>query len=95
MLLEPLLQGDRTLAEPLLHETALRYLADATVQDESLDPNIRTELGWTPQVPFEQGLAETTRWYAENREWWEPLRDRAPVVEDAGVERRGLRRCSD
>jgi hypothetical protein len=44
MLLEPLLQGDRTLTEPLLHETALRYLADATVQDESLDPNIRTEL---------------------------------------------------
>jgi hypothetical protein len=44
VLLEPLLQGDRTLAEPLLHETALRYLADATVQDESLDGNIRTEL---------------------------------------------------
>lgn len=44
MLLEPLLQGDRALAEPLLHETALRYLADATVQDDSLDQNIRTEL---------------------------------------------------
>lgn len=44
MLLEPLLQGDRTLTEPARHETALRYLADATVQDDSLDPNIRTEL---------------------------------------------------
>jgi dTDP-glucose 4,6-dehydratase len=21
------------------------------------------------------------RWYAANRAWWEPLRDRAPVVE--------------
>jgi len=44
ILLEPLLQGDRTLADQVLHETALRYLADATVQDESLDNNIRTEL---------------------------------------------------
>jgi hypothetical protein len=44
VLLEPLLQGDRTLAEEVLHETALRYLADATVQDQSLDENIRTEL---------------------------------------------------
>ena len=26
-------------------------------------------------------LAETVRWYAAHRPWWEPLRDRAPVVE--------------
>jgi len=32
-------------------------------------------------VPFEKGLADTVGWYAENRAWWEPLRDRAPVVE--------------
>jgi hypothetical protein len=44
VLLEPLLQGDRSLGEDVLHETALRYLADATVQDESLDSNIRNEL---------------------------------------------------
>jgi len=43
-LLEPLVQGDRALAEPLLHETALRYLADATIQDQTLDENIRAEL---------------------------------------------------
>jgi len=43
-LLEPLLQGDRNLAEPLLHETALRYLADATIQDLTLDENIRKDL---------------------------------------------------
>ena len=44
ILLEPLVQGDRTLADQVLHETALRYLADATVQDETLDGNLRTEL---------------------------------------------------
>ena len=45
ILLEPLVQGDRNLAEPLLNETALRYLADATIQDEAtLDAPIRVEL---------------------------------------------------
>jgi dTDP-glucose 4,6-dehydratase len=42
---------------------------------------IRRELGWEPQIPFDRGLAETVRWYAQHRDWWEPLRERAPVVE--------------
>jgi dTDP-glucose 4,6-dehydratase len=50
-----------------------RYLLDCS--------KIRTELGWEPTVSFEEGLAETVRWYADNRAWWEPLRDRASVVE--------------
>ena len=50
-----------------------RYLLDCS--------KITAELGWKPTVPFEQGLADTVRWYADNRAWWEPLRDRAPVVE--------------
>jgi len=44
---------------------------------------IRRELGWEPQIPFDRGLAETVQWYAQNRDWWEPLRERAPVVEGA------------
>jgi dTDP-glucose 4,6-dehydratase len=52
-----------------------RYLLDAT--------KIASELGWRPQHPFRDGLAETVRWYAENRSWWEPLRARAPVEETA------------
>jgi dTDP-glucose 4,6-dehydratase len=42
---------------------------------------IRRELGWEPGIPFDRGLAETVGWYAEHRDWWEPLRERAPVVE--------------
>ncbi|PYC63447.1 dTDP-glucose 4,6-dehydratase [Micromonospora arborensis] len=38
----------------------------------------RGELGYAPRIPFEQGLAETARWYRENRAWWEPLKA-APV----------------
>jgi dTDP-glucose 4,6-dehydratase len=43
---------------------------------------IRSELGWQPEVGFDQGLAETVGWYAANRSWWEPLLERAPVNED-------------
>jgi dTDP-glucose 4,6-dehydratase len=52
-----------------------RYILDWT--------KIRRELGWEPQIPFDRGLAETVQWYAQNRDWWEPLRERAPVVEGA------------
>jgi dTDP-glucose 4,6-dehydratase len=50
-----------------------RYLLDSS--------RIRRELGWQPAIEFAEGLAATVAWYAENRAWWEPLRDRAPVVE--------------
>jgi dTDP-glucose 4,6-dehydratase len=50
-----------------------RYLLDSG--------KIARELGWTPLVTFAEGLPATVRWYADHRSWWEPLRDRAPVVE--------------
>ncbi len=52
-----------------------RYLLDAS--------RLRDELGWVPQRTFDEGLAETVAWYRDNRAWWEPLRDRAPVAEDS------------
>ncbi|MCL4443068.1 MAG: dTDP-glucose 4,6-dehydratase [Actinobacteria bacterium] len=44
---------------------------------------IREQLGWEPTISFEEGMAETVRWYRENRAWWEPLKKRAPVVEES------------
>ncbi len=52
-----------------------RYLLDSR--------KIRQELGWVPEREFEGGLEETIRWYEAHREWWEPLRERAPVEETA------------
>jgi dTDP-glucose 4,6-dehydratase len=31
------------------------------------------ELGYTPRIRFDSGLADTVRWYRDNRSWWEPL----------------------
>jgi dTDP-glucose 4,6-dehydratase len=50
-----------------------RYLLDSV--------KLREQLGWRDEIPFEEGLAETVRWYEANRAWWEPLKERAPVVE--------------
>ncbi len=34
------------------------------------DARPRRELGWEPAHTFEEGCAETVRWYVENRAWW-------------------------
>jgi dTDP-glucose 4,6-dehydratase len=48
-----------------------RYSVDVT--------KARTELGYHPKVAFTQGLADTIRWYADNRSWWQPNK-RAQLV---------------
>jgi len=41
----------------------------------SLDiSKISAELGYHPSISLERGLAETVRWYQDNRSWWEPLK---------------------
>lgn len=35
---------------------------------------IKAELGWTPSVPFEDGLKQTLEWYQENQSWWESIK---------------------
>jgi dTDP-glucose 4,6-dehydratase len=47
----------------------LRYSVDIT--------KIAEELGYSPQVPFEQGLAQTIAWYRDNESWWRPLKQGA------------------
>ena len=39
----------------------LRYAIDST--------KLREELGWTPEVDFEEGIERTVRWYLHNEEW--------------------------
>lgn len=36
---------------------------------------IHGELGYRPSVDFDEGLADTVRWYRDNRCWWEPLKN--------------------
>lgn len=34
---------------------------------------LASQLGWQPQVSFDQGMDETINWYLDHRYWWEPL----------------------
>jgi dTDP-glucose 4,6-dehydratase len=40
----------------------------------ALDGSRLASLGWRAAVPFDEGLPQTVRWYAEHRAWWEPIK---------------------
>ncbi|MGQ0574683.1 MAG: dTDP-glucose 4,6-dehydratase [Pseudonocardia sp.] len=75
---------NRDLTGLLLHavgadESMIRPVPDRPGHDHrySVDhTKITNELGYTPAVPFTQGLADTVAWYRDHRDWWEPLKAR-------------------
>ena len=61
-------------------ESSIEYVEDRKGHDlrYSVDwTKINRELGYEPQVKFEDGLRDTIEWYRNNRAWWEPLKKRA------------------
>ncbi len=57
--------------------SVVRPVADRKGHDRrySVDiAKISAELGYVPQVPFAQGLADTIAWYRDHRDWWQPLK---------------------
>jgi dTDP-glucose 4,6-dehydratase len=57
--------------------TLIKHVTDRPGHDRryAIDcAKIERELGWTPQVTFAQGLAETIEWYRGNREWVATIR---------------------
>ena len=60
-------------------ETPIEYVEDRKGHDlrYSVDwSKSKNELGYEPQVTFEQGLAQTIQWYRDNESWWKPLKAR-------------------
>lgn len=45
----------------------IRYAIDAS--------KIEKELGWKPIETFETGLRKTVKWYLDNQEWWQNIRN--------------------
>ncbi|HPN96530.1 MAG TPA: dTDP-glucose 4,6-dehydratase [Candidatus Moranbacteria bacterium] len=43
-----------------------RYAMDTT--------KIKNELGWQPEVSFEEGLKKTVEWYKNNESWWKNVK---------------------
>jgi dTDP-glucose 4,6-dehydratase len=60
-------------------ESSIEYVEDRKGHDlrYSVDwTKINRELGYEPQVKFEDGLRETIQWYRDNEVWWKPLKNR-------------------
>jgi dTDP-glucose 4,6-dehydratase len=72
------------LTEKILHafgkgSESIEYVEDRKGHDlrYSVDwTRINRELGYEPQVKFEDGLKDTIQWYRDNEAWWKPLKNR-------------------
>jgi dTDP-glucose 4,6-dehydratase len=54
----------------------IRFVPDRPGHDHryAIDANkIQRELGWEPQVSFDEGIRRTVNWYLTRRDWWEPI----------------------
>ena len=66
----------RTLQEetgdPDINDSLITYVKDRPGHDRryAIDSSrIQQELGWRPEVPFEQGIRSTIRWYLDHKDW--------------------------
>ena len=60
--------------DPSINNSLIRHITDRLGHDRryAIDPEkITRELGWTPAVPFEEGMERTIDWYLDNRAWLE------------------------
>ena len=58
-------------------ESMIEYVQDRKGHDKryAIDfSKIKNELGWEPEVTFEQGIAETIKWFRENESWWKNIK---------------------
>jgi dTDP-glucose 4,6-dehydratase len=61
-------------------KSSIEFVGDRKGHDlrYSIDwQKINSELGYAPQVKFEDGLNETIKWYQKNHAWWKPLKQNA------------------
>lgn len=59
-------------------EELIRFVTDRPGHDYryAVDPSKAESLGWVRQYRFEDGLAETVRWYVENESWWRKVKEK-------------------
>ena len=54
----------------------IRFVQDRPGHDRrySIDCSRLRALGWTPKVPFEEGLKQTVEWYRTHEGWWRKIK---------------------
>lgn len=54
-------------------ENMIEYVKDRPGHDRRYAMNfskIASDLGWKPEVTFEEGMKKTVQWYQDNEQWW-------------------------
>ncbi len=70
------------------HESLIEFVADRPGHDfrYAIDASkLERELGWRPRMPLLAGLEDTVRWYVDNRDWVEGIRQRGFQSERLGL----------
>lgn len=83
-----ILDKRRPLASGASRRSLIRFVTDRPGHDRryAIDSSkIMRDLGWTPSVTFEEGLARTIDWYLANDWWWRPIRDGSYAGERLGT----------
>lgn len=58
-------------------ESLIKFVKDRPGHDQRYaidNAKIEGEIGWKPEVSFEDGIQKTIQWYLDNREWWERIK---------------------
>ncbi len=59
-------------------DDVIEYVEDRKGHDFRYDidyTKLHDELGWSPSVTLDEGLAQTVAWYKQNEAWWRPLKE--------------------
>ncbi len=59
------------------NESSIEFVKDRLGHDKRYAINfskIKKELGWEPQIKFEEGLKKMILWYQENEKWWKNIK---------------------
>jgi dTDP-glucose 4,6-dehydratase len=84
------INGDAEISDMELTQALLEYcgagwgvvewVAERRGHDRrySLDDSLLRGMGYTPRIPFSEGLKAAVRWYHDNRHWWKPLKQAQP-----------------
>lgn len=57
-------------------ESLIVHVEDRKGHDRryAIDPaKIHRELGWLPEIKFEDGIKKTIKWYLEHKKWWQDI----------------------
>ncbi|MEK9155721.1 MAG: dTDP-glucose 4,6-dehydratase [Patescibacteria group bacterium] len=65
------------------NEDEIEYVKDRPGHDVRYAVNsnkLRGELGWKPEYGFNEALKKTVSWYANNSNWWKPLKKKSEAL---------------